>query len=46
MRETEHDWGRGRKREGDIESKAGFRFQAVGTEPNAGLKLMNCQIMT
>ena len=35
---------RGAKREGDTE--AGSRLQAVSTEPDAGLKLMNCEIMT
>ena len=31
----------GAEREGDPESKAGSRLQAVSTEPNAGLKLTN-----
>ena len=29
----------GAEREGDRESKAGSRLQAVGTEPDAGLEL-------
>ena len=33
-------------REGDTESKAGSKLWAVSTEPNVGLKLMNCEIMT
>ena len=33
--------GEGAEREGDTESKAGPRLQAVSTEPDAGLKLMN-----
>ena len=36
----------GSEREGDTESEAGCRLWAVGTEPDAGLKLMNCEIMT
>ena len=34
------------EREGDTESKAGPRLSAVSTEPDAGLKLTNCEIMT
>ena len=34
------------EREGDTESKAGCRLWAVSTEPNAGLELTNCEIMT
>ena len=45
-KETEHEWGRGRDREGDTESKAGSRPRAVSTEPDAGLKLGNGEIMT
>ena len=36
----------GAEREGDPESDAGSRFRAVSTEPDAGLKPMNCEIMT
>ena len=36
----------GAEREGDTESKAGFRLRAVSTEPDAGLKLMDHEIMT
>ena len=36
----------GAEREGDTESKAGFRLQAVSTEPNTGLELTNHEIMT
>ena len=36
----------GTEREGDTESKAGSRRQAVSTEPDAGLELMNWEIMT
>ena len=45
QRETEHEWGRG-KRDGDTESKAGSKLQAVSTEPSAGLELVNLEIMT
>ena len=44
-RETEHEQGRGRKREGDTGSEAGSRLQAVRTESNAGLELTNHEIM-
>ena len=37
---------RGAEREGDTESKAGSRLQAVSTEPDFGLEPMNCGIMT
>ena len=36
----------GAEREGDTESKAGSRLWVVSTEPNAGLKLTSCEIMT
>ena len=36
----------GTERERDRESEAGSRLQAVSTEPNAGLKLTYCEIMT
>ena len=45
-RASEHEQGRGREREGGTESKAGSRLLAVGTEPNAALKLTNHEIMT
>ena len=32
--------------EGDTESEAGSRLRAVSTEPDAGLKLVNREIMT
>ena len=38
--------GGGVAREGDTESKAGSRLWAVSTEPNVGLKLTSCEIMT
>ena len=34
------------ERQGDTESEAGSRLRAVSTEPNAGLKLTNHEIMT
>ena len=36
----------GVEREGDTESEAGFRFQAVSTEPVAGLEPTNRETMT
>ena len=36
----------GAEREGDTESEAGPRLQAISTEPNVGLKLVNREIMT
>ena len=38
--------GAGAEREGDTESEAGSRLQAVNTEPDAGLELTNSEIMT
>ena len=34
------------QREGDTESEAGFRLQAVSTEPDTRLELMDREIMT
>ena len=36
----------GAEGEGDTESEAGSRLQAVSTEPNTGVELTNCEIMT
>ena len=36
----------GAEREGDKESEAASRLQAVSTEPDAGLKLTDHEIMT
>ena len=36
----------GAEREGDMESEAGSRLWAVSTEPDTGLELTNCEIMT
>ena len=44
--ETECEWGRGGEREGDTEPKAGSRLRAGSTEPDTGLKLTSCEIMT
>ena len=38
--------GGGAEKEGDKESKAGPRHRAVSTEPDPGLELINCEIMT
>ena len=43
-RETEHN-GRGAERQGDTESEAS-RLWAVSTEPDAGLELTDCEIVT
>ena len=36
----------GAEREGDTEFEAGNRLSVVSTEPDAGLNLTNCEIMT
>ena len=36
----------GAEREGDTESETGSSLWAVSTEPNAGLELTDCEIMT
>ena len=47
MRETETDAsGLGTESEGDTESEAGSRLQAVSTEPDAGLEFTDHEIMT
>ena len=47
MRDRDRVWvGGGAEREGDTESEAGSRLWAVSTEPNAGLKPTNREIMT
>ena len=38
--------GGGAESEGDAESEAGSRLQAVSTEPDVGLEPMNREIMT
>ena len=43
-RETECELGRSRER--DPESEAGSRLQAASTEPDVGLKLTDCELMT
>ena len=37
---------KGAERKGDTESEVGSRLQAVSTEPDAGLKLTNHEIMS
>ena len=46
LREREHTSRGGAEREGDTESEAGSRLRAVSTEPDAGLKPTNREIMT
>ena len=36
----------GSEREGDTESQAGSRLPPVGTEPDMGPELTNCEIVT
>ena len=36
----------GAERKGDTEFEAGSRLYAVSTEPDAGLELTECEIMT
>ena len=36
----------GAETEGDTESEAGSRLRAVSPEPDAGLELTNCEIVT
>ena len=38
--------GGGAEREGDTESEAGSRLRAVSLEPDAGLELTDCEIVT
>ena len=46
LRQRQSTCGGGTERGGDTESEAGSRLQAVSTEPDVGLELMNCEIMT
>ena len=34
----------GAERQGDTESEVGSRLQALSTEPDMGLELMNCEM--
>ena len=36
----------GAEREGDTESETGSRLRPVSTEPDAGLELTDCEIVT
>ena len=44
--ERESSSSRGAEREKDTETEAVSRFWALSTEPNGGLELPNCEIMT
>ena len=46
QRETEHERGRGREREGDTASETGSRLRAISPEPDAGLELTDREIVT
>ena len=41
-----HKSGGGAEGEGNTEFEAGSRLQAVSTEPDVGLELMNHEVMT
>ena len=45
-REGQSTSGGGAEKEWDTESEAGSRLWAISTEPDTGLKLTNCEIMT
>ena len=45
-RERQSMNGGGAEREGDTESEAGSRLRAVSPEPDAGLELPDCEIVT
>ena len=45
LRKEERERGRA-EREGDTESEAGSRLRVASTEPDVGLELTNCEIMT
>ena len=45
-RERQKMSGGGAEREGDTESQVGSRLRAVGPEPDVGLELTDCEIMT
>ena len=44
-KEREHEQGRAES-EGDTESQADTRLCALSTEPDIGLELINCEIIT
>ena len=46
MRERQSASGGGTEREGDTELEAGSRLCNISTEPDAGLELVNREIMT
>ena len=45
-RETQSVRRGGLERGGDTESEAGSRLRAVSTEPDPGIELTNCEIVT
>ena len=46
QRETEHERGRGREREGGTESETGSRLRAISPEPDTGFELTDREIVT
>ena len=45
-RERQSMNGGGAEREGDTESETGSRLRAISPEPDAGLELTDCEIVT
>ena len=45
-RERQSTSGSGAETQGDTESEAGSRLRAVSTEPDVGLELTSCEIVT
>ena len=46
QRETEHEWGRVREKETQNLKQAPSRLSAQSPEPDTGLELTDCEIMT
>ena len=46
LRNLTETHGGGAEREGDTESETGSRLRAISPEPDAGLELMDHEIMT
>ena len=46
LREREQEGERKKERERETDSEAGSRLWVVSKEPNTGVKLINCEIMT
>ena len=46
QRQRQNASGLGAERKGDTEAEAGSRLWAISKEPDAGLELTSCEIMT